>query len=510
MLKCPKCYSVGMRRHSFTEAGKQRYSCKACNHRTVNPIGLDQLDPAIDQKTVSKKLKKIRKKKVWLVTAAQNATPPDKNWLASLHTYCDHRDAELVVIPIRYKNPTSVFADKDHDWWHPDLAKHLVDKRYELCPGLILLGDIQVQPTAVSPLTGLEGFTGVKSGIVGHPKYQFRTVATRQGDMPKIMTTTGAVTIPNYTKSKAGKRGAEAHHLGATVVEWDGKFFHLRQISADPSGAFIDLDKRYTPDGVEVAPRPKSIVLGDLHQWWVCKEVDKATFGKKGLIDRLNPEHVFLHDVVDGFSISHHHRQDPFKKYAKQKFGKGNILQEITDFAAFMTARMKDGVNYHIVPSNHDDHITRYIKETDWRNDPENAKFYLHTALYMVENVQMNSWGDSTPRPFDYWIKRLCPRLNVLSRDQSFEILGVEHNYHGDIGPNGARGTTKNLTKIGVKVTSGHVHSPAAEDGVMSVGTSTGRMAYAVGPSGWLNTHCILNADGTRTFIHCIGGKFWA
>lgn len=511
-LKCPKCYSSKVRRHSYTESRKQRWSCGDCGFRTVNPLGIEQFDQTIDHTAVSNKIKSVKKSTRWVVVSAQNATPVHTGFYDTLKSYCEVNDAELIVIPFRYKNPTSVFTDKEYEWWHESIVDHIVDRRYELCKGVVLLGDIQIQPTAKSPLSGLEGFTGAKSCIVGHPKYEFKTVATRQGEMAKIMTTTGAITVPNYTRSKAGKTGHHHHQYAATVVESDGDQFYIRQVTANEDGSFIDLDKVYRPNGtVDDAPRAATLVLGDLHQWWVSKEVDEATFGDNGLVNLLNPEKVFIHDSVDGFSISHHHRNDPFIMHAKHQNGTGNIMDELTDFSQFMNERMRDDTDYVVVTSNHDDHITRYIKETDWRKDPENAEFYLETALEMIRDNRMVEGGTSTIRPFDYWMERLSPDLNIINRETSFEVLGVEHAYHGDIGPNGARGSTKNLSQIGVKVTSGHGHSPRVIDGAYTVGVSTGRMAYASGgPSGWLNTHCVLYADGKRSLIHIINGKFRA
>lgn len=508
-LKCPRCYSDKIRRHSYTESGRQRFSCRDCSYRTVNPLGIEQFDQSLDHGTVSNKVKTVKKKSRWVITSAQNATPVHKGFLASLRQYCEINDAELVIIPFRYKNPTSVFTDKDYDWWDSEISDHLVDRRVELCEGVTVLGDVQIQPTAKSPLTGLEGFTGTNSCIVGHPKYQFKTVATRQGDMAKIMSTTGAITLPNYTRSKAGKTGHHHHTFSATVLESDGSQFYIRQVSANDDGSFTDLDRVYSAEGVNIAQRAASVVLGDLHAWWASDEVDAATFGADGLINIVNPETVFIHDAVDGYSISHHHRGDPFIKYAKHHSVCGNILTELEDFSDCIRERMRGDIDYIVVPSNHDDHITRYLKETDWRHDPENAEFYLETALHMIRNTEMADGGSSTPRPFDYWMNKLIPELNVIDRESSFEILGVEHAYHGDIGPNGARGSTKNMSQIGVKVTAGHCHSPAVIDGAYSVGVSTGRMAYAAGgPSGWLNTHCVLYADGKRSLIHIINGKF--
>ncbi|WP_461533407.1 hypothetical protein [Sinomicrobium sp.] len=440
-----------------------------------------------------------------MITSAQNATPVFQPALDACMTWCSHNSGELIVIPNRYKNPTSLFTDKDHDWWHPALVPHLVDQRIELCKGLVLLADIKVVPTAKNPLTGMEGFTGSNSCIVGHPHYQFHTVATRAGDLAKIMTTTGSITLPNYTNSKAGKSGDHHHSLGAVVVEWDGECFHIRKVGFENDGSFIDWDKRYTVGGVEKAPRPKSLVLGDLHQKFVDKDADRGTF--EFLIPQLRPEKVFIGDAMDGFSISHHHRGDPFLKWAKHHYKSGNVKQEIEELCSYLDARMLNDIEYYIVPSNHDSHITRYIKETDWRHDPENADFYLETALHMIRGTKMVDGGAETPRPFDYWVGKLLPKVKVLERDKSFMVGDVEHSFHGDQGPNGARGSARNLSKIGVKTTIGHSHSPCCIDACYQVGTLAPSMRYATGPSGWLVSHVLQYANDKRTHIHIIKGK---
>ena len=505
-LKCPQCLHDNVIRKGYcSDTGKQRFKCKACGHRTVSPLGINYDDPSIDRTSVYDKVREVKKKRRWLITSAQNATPVFQPALSACMTWCSHNSGELIVIPNRYKNPTSLFTDKDHDWWHPALAPNLVDQRIELCKGLVLLADIKVVPTAKNPLTGMEGFTGSNSCIVGHPHYQFHTVATRAGDLAKIMTTTGSITLPNYTNSKAGKSGDHHHSLGAVVVEWDGECFHIRKVGFENDGSFIDWDKRYTVGGVEKAPRPKSLVLGDLHQWFVDDDADKATFDF--LIPTLNPEKVVLHDVLDSYSISHHARNDPFIRWAKHHFNKGNVRTEIEDLASFLGKRMQQGIDYFIIPSNHDDHITRFIKEVDWRTDLENAEFYLETALYMLRNTKMVEGGSHTPRPFDYWMNKLLPEVNILERDKSFMVGDVEHSFHGDVGPNGARGSAKNLSKIGVKTTIGHGHSPMVVDACYQVGVMAPSMVYASGPSGWMVSHVLQYANNKRTHVHIIKGR---
>jgi hypothetical protein len=81
---------------------------------------------------------------------------------------------------------------------------------------------------------------------------------------------------------------------------------------------------------------------------------------------------------------------------------------------------------------------------------------------------------------------------------------------HGDKGPNGARGSLKNLRGVGVKSIIGHSHSPGISEGCYQVGTSSClRLDYNAGPSGWLNTHCVLYANGKRSLINIIGNEGW-
>jgi hypothetical protein len=98
-----------------------------------------------------------------------------------------------------------------------------------------------------------------------------------------MMTTTGAVTVPNYTDSRAGKQGEFHHILGAVVVEIESrKKFHLRHIQARKDGAFIDLNQAYFPDG-EIQPTDATIViLGDAHYRFADPQVVEGTFGGAG------------------------------------------------------------------------------------------------------------------------------------------------------------------------------------------------------------------------------------
>lgn len=517
---CPKCGEQTLRRGTKAPSGKLRWYCvKHQNGTRVHCYSTtDPTKPYSGRNTQKTPDKNPQFKRAlsgvkrFVVTAAQNATPIHDDFFASLKEYCKHNDAELVVIPLRYKNPTSRWtaSQSNEERWDPALNPYLYNQRKKLNENLVLLGDIKTVPTATKPLSGFEAITHGESGILGHTKVQLTTIPTPQGRYPKILTTTGAVTVPNYTDSKAGKLGEFHHTLGAVAVDIIGKKFSMRQLNAEKDGSFIDLEVKYTSQGIEKAPRPLALVFGDTHRVQMDKFVEKVTFGKGGMVDQLNPENLVFHDLHDGYARNPHHRNDPFSEIAKRGVDMHRVRKEVEDDVEWLK-QVCEGRQGIIVPSNHDNFFARWIADTDWRRDPDNAEFYLETALEMVRSTKMTPGGTSVTDPFIHWVNKLkgdAP-ITCLERDQSMFMSGVELGLHGDMGPNGARGTRNNLRRIGVKTIVGHSHSPGIEEGCYQTGTSTPlRLEYNLGPSSWLNCHCVLYANGKRSLLFIIDGEW--
>ena len=121
----------------------------------------------------------------------------------------------------------------------------------------------------------------------------------------------------------------------------------------------------------------------------------------------------------------------------------------------------------------------------------------------------MGKGGTEYPSPFAMLLKKTAPLVRALHSDESFVLGGVELGMHGDVGPSGARGSRRNLRRVGTRSIIGHAHSPGIEEGCYQTGTSTYlRLEYNRGPSSWLNTHCILHADGKRQLVNIINGKW--
>ena len=449
----------------------------------------------------------------FIITAAQNATPIDASWWAVLQTMAKAKGAQLLVIPFRYKNPTSQWSGSqgNAEYWVEEVRPYLWNVRHSLNKNLTILGDIKIQPTASSPLTGSDALSHASSGIIGHPKLQMRAVPTPSNRMAKILTTTGACTVPNYTDSRSGRIGEFHHSLSAIIVELDGKKFHLRQLHYDKkTRSCTDIGRRYYENGFGLAPDALALVMGDTHVGFIDPGVERATFGKGGIVNVCRPEHLIWHDLLDGYSCNPHHDGNPFNAIAKRQTGMDAVKAEVDRALEYIDVHTPAPTLSVVVGSNHDDFLRRWIINTDWRKDPTNAAFYLETALDMVRQTRMGKGGTEYPSPFLMCLKRAdLPNVSALYGDESFVLGGVELGMHGDRGPNGTRGSIRNLRRIGIRSIIGHSHSPGIDEGCYQTGTSTRlRLEYNHGASGWLNAHVLLNADGKRQIIIIVDGKW--
>lgn len=448
----------------------------------------------------------------YVITAAQDASPVHQGFFKALQHYCAHRKAELVVIPLLYRALRSRAQKAAGREWAPALLPHLFAGRVHLGKHIAVVGDVKISPTKQSPLSGLDAKTLGASAVFGHPKLELRTVPTLDPVRPTILTTTGACTVSDYVDALSSKIAEFHHTIGACVVEIDGDDFHVRQINAaTDTGEFIDLNKLYTEEGVFEAPHPLALVLGDTHVGSTDPKVHAATFGSRGIVDALKPKHVVYHDLLDGYTMNPHHA-DPFLAVEKQAAKRDDVEAEVQAAALYVEENTPENVIPVIVASNHNDFLPRWMRSTDWRElrHKKNALFYLETAWRMVEAGGMGEGGFEGVDPFAMHGRELARRAKFLGRRDSFVLGGVELSLHGDAGPNGARGSIRNLRRVGVKSIIGHSHSPGISEGAMQTGTaSLLQLEYNRGPSSWAHAHALLYANGKRTLIFIAPNGRW-
>lgn len=456
--------------------------------------------------------------KRFIFTSAQNATPIVEPFVRILKEMAKQPDTVLRISPLRYKNPTSNFpaSRKNADWWDPTIRPFLYNKRHQVNKNLTFLGDIFPQSTTSDPLNGVEVISRECSGIVPATKLQLKSIAAPRGRMAKIVTSTGACTEPNYTRTPTGAKGKFHHSLSAIIVELEGKRFHMRVIHYNEDGDNVtDLDKLWFATrtggvGVTRALRPLALFMGDTHVDFVDPKVVLATFGPGGIVPSLRPRHLIWSDLLDGYSCNPHHADDPMVAYAKRISGKDVIRDEVKRSIEFVRKHTPEDCLSIVQASNHGDFLRRYVLKTPWQKDPTNAQFLSDTSSEMLRTCKMGKGGTEYMDPFALHFRAAqVPNSRVLDLDEQFSLAEVVLHMHGDKGPNGSRGSIRNLRRVASKSIIGHSHTLGVDEGCYQAATSTLlRLEYNHGASSWCNAHVLLNADGKRQWIIIVDGAW--
>ena len=430
------------------------------------------------------------------------------------------------MVPFRYLNIHSPWYDSDKEaTWVEPIREYLTNEDVWLSKNTMLLGQVKVTPTAVDPLSGLDSVSGNYHAIVGHAKVRGRAVPTPSNNSAKWMTTTGAVTIENYTDSKAGYKGQFHHTLAAILVDVDEEgYAHIRHVHFNGDG-FYDLDRFVTPDGIDIGHRIAALICGDIHVKFIDSTVRRVTFGRseESMLSTLRPHQLGIHDLLDFYSDSHHARGNDLEDYSRWAYHRGNVekeFQESADFLDELCGQM-DGT-IHVIPSNHNEHADRWLSETNTNMiRAENRQLFHWLKFHQYDQMKCTPEGYETISAFQFWCENpvLEPgltnpggKIQFHYRGESLMIAGIECGLHGDVGPNGARGSTLNIARMGSKTVVGHSHFPEIFEGCYKVGLSAMiPLNYTVGqPSSWLHTHCIIYPDGKRTLIHIANGGYRA
>jgi hypothetical protein len=465
-------------------------------------------------------VRRLAGRRTFIITSAQNNTELNLAFWKAIQNFAKERSAQIVVIPVRYKNPTSrrdpMEERDDRYWWPDDVKPFLVENEIEVHDHLRIMAHVRIQATESNPLSGIEELSQDASAIYGHGQLQMKTVATPNLMLPKILYTTGSVSQSNYSSTKRAAK-SEFHHVNsAVIVEVRGKRFHPREVTwSRKSRSFIDYHQEFTADKVRRAPRPKALITGDSHAVFHDRGVELATFtGSQAIVKHLRPRTIVRHDVHDGYSICPHHRGNHLLSAFKANHPLGSAEYELEQTAKFLL-RTSGGVENVIVASNHDEFLRRWVLDSGSRPfEGRNAVLWHQLNLKLLLEARMTAGGLKYPDPFISWMKDRLSKdergvlFKFLSRDESYMIGDFECGLHGDKGVNGSRGSSRQFSKIGPKTITGHPHAPCIEKGCRQVGTSSNlRLEYTVGPSSWLNTHSLVHDNGESQMIHIIDGR---
>tara|TARA_R110000851_G_scaffold301208_1_gene457547 strand:- start:10167 stop:11717 length:1551 start_codon:yes stop_codon:yes gene_type:complete len=478
---------------------------KACKEiKSEKPLASGTIHNPIESRA---KLKGKR----FVFTCAQNNTHVHKDFLKSLETYCKANNAQLIVSKVTYnQNGFQNLTKEDKSiWYDPKIVKYLSGESMEVAKDLIWCGELNILPTAVDPVSGLENYTGIACSIIPHAKVRLLSVPTMKHEPAKFIYTTGSVTQRNYIQKKSGQKASFHHVFGAVVVEFaeDGNW-HARHLIADKNGEFYDLKHVYTPKKIYKSKRVEAINWGDIH---IGKEKQENIDNCHTMLEDLKPRHQFIHDVYDFTARNHHNLKNKFHMANEYFHGVNSVKQEIKHVSKFLNKISRSWCNTVIVESNHDLAFKRWLTEASVASDPVNAEFF-HTACARVYKSIRKREKDFSI--FEWAVKKSTYNLSkctFLRQDESYRIKGIECGMHGHVGPNGSRGSPKGLSKIGVKCNTGHTHTAGIIDGIYTAGvTGNLEQGYNIGPSSWSITHIVTYPNGKRTLITMKEGKYHA
>ena len=452
--------------------------------------------------------------KRYILTDAQNNTKVHDEFWQTLVRMAKKLDARIIVGRSTYNKNGWQRLTKDSDtvdgkenlWWDERILAYATDEQVKLAKDLVFCGELDILPTMQFPLTGLDNYTGTNSAIIPHVKMQMRSLATMKHEDAKLMYTTGTVTLRNYIQRRAGQIAEYNHVYGALFVEVDdaGDWF-VRQLNSDDSGIVYDLNTTWGPtwDRPAIEFGRPLLNLGDIH---IEKSDDLAMHGALQMMQELNPEAVFLHDLIDFKSRNHHNIGDPHFLLSQA----GTTVQEEMKMAGMWLATMQRAfpdTMFYVIKSNHDEALAKWVKSPPKFPDAANMRYWHECNVAMLKHIEqklpfdvfawaLNRETIDTPTPL-----RL-KQVRFVRADESVLINGIEYGMHGHYGPDGARGNPKAFRQIGRRANTGHTHSAGIVDGVWTAGVlGSLDMGYNVGPSSWSHSHIVTYPNGKRTII---------
>lgn len=457
-----------------------------------------------------------RQKLRYIITSATNNTPLHIETFKCLESLCKDLDAELLVVPIRYKNPTIVLNSGQYSvYWPQQLEGKYVSRRLELNNRLTLFGDVVVQATSVLPLSGLASLPNRKHAIFGHPILQMETYANVVGKQAKMSLTTGSVSFPSYSNTKQGHKAKDLHHLGAMLVELDEKedlFFAFQLSYSKNSKSIIHLDKEYFVDGrIEKAKPATALTIGDTHVGDHSIDVHN---GIVNLNKELNVKNNHWHDFFNGKAVNHHIKNNLTAKFKSLMSNKSNLAKEINDVYLFIKKYLDPRINHYFIESNHNAWIDRWLSNPSSNLDIENLYLYHklnHIILgdFLKNRSNVLTGFGAIINEFIRDNSEYTNNLKVLDGQTPLVYHDTYYDQHGHQGVGGSKGSPAQFANLQFNVVIGHTHSPFIRCKAWGTGTSTNLVLdYNKGLTRWLQTSILEYSNGTKTMINFIGSRY--
>jgi hypothetical protein len=420
----------------------------------------------------------------YVLVSAQNNSPINSIFLQILLNYCEQQQAQLLALPIRYKNVSAWSKDKNVEW-DPALTPYYLNDNVNLTAQLTVNGKSRIQSTASDPLSAW--VTDNTSAIYGHANVALRTVPTPLGQNPLMLFTTGSITEANFSNTKTGEIAEFNHSLSALIIttykngSFDFEHTHLKD------GELYTTDGIFTSDSMRPV-EVDDIVLGDLH----CSEASPETKQDAvNLINRFKPQRVWVHDALSFQEESHH-----LNRIEKARLTSPSLQTELEELCEEL---VKYDAEVWLVDSNHGRHIDRWVNSGVISN-VRNSLLYHKIWVSILENPSKSPFECALNVVSGKWFN-VPPRTGYRSHD-------IELALPGDIGASGSRGSVRGFANMSNKTITGHGHAAAIIKGAYRTGTMGGiSPGYAKGYNSMMLCHALVYANGTRTLLSRTGIK---
>lgn len=438
-----------------------------------------------------------RKGRDFVITSHTNNSQLEQDFISTLELFLEDKKGQLLVVPVRYKNPSLMQSNQDYHW-DKRIYPYALLKDLNLGRKLVIKAH-RIVATAINPLQGLQALSGEKSAIYGHPQLALEPVGTPKNERPKIMHTTGSCNKPMYSATGAGGKANFHHSVSALYVQLvtikGVPEFHVIQLNWDGKG-FYYYDEYWTPEGVTKGHKAAAMVHGDIHAINECPIVTKC---KHQVQELVNPRVNVFHDLHDHKIGSHH---ATLRERIEQALAGQISVEDEVRLSIDYVNRLGGAENW-IIGSNHNDHLDKWLWSYKEDKDPYNAQF----AAWLKYKV-INSDKGALQVCFDEFG---CDKnYEFKDRNQACTIKNIDLSQHGDVGVNGSRGSDAAYAKTLRKMIKGHSHTATINKGCYSVGVSGDiqKFSYASGYSTWSNSDVLIYANGKRAIITYWNGKF--
>lgn len=462
-------------------------------------------DPVIEPSV--KKALKPQWPKTYIITGWELRVGICEKFVATLERIAEAYDAELVLVPC---------LESDVNYM-PEILKEkftVVTESFSFNDNLTFKY-VETNALVQSPLSGHTGAYPDSTTILPGLVKELRTEPSQH--YVKQLMSTGSIGYLNANtkqysdvdadkdflrkwRSVSTRRNDKATAIAqnyvvpsALIVDvLDKKTFLTRFVTSSKNGVVYDLDKKFTPDGVEKS-QPLALVTGDFHAYYVDEDAYKAT---KEMIRLFNPKEVVLNDFFDGASVNHH------EVGSAVKFQQAPSIREEADITTQYLAeisRLSERVTY--VQSNHDNFLIKYLDTSErlWRL---NKNYAISCGLQMYRVYTQN---------------HPIVKLLELDKVKNLTFVDEQDNYyigkvlvkHGHEGISGVRAGFSTLARTYNYYVQGHLHAPAVFRNAVCVGLNCRLdMEYTIGNNGWLHANSLIHPDSSQQLLPIVYGTW--